>query len=183
MEYPLYKPDDYETKLVIIYTLKKLKKRANYQAISQVVSSAVDVQYFEMQEYLQALVEMGSVLEKNEDEETFYSLTGLGEESCEFFSNRIPNSVRDKIEAAALLINNDTSDINRIYADYLPINENEYRIECGIMENKLKLIDFQMYAGPKERAKEMCAFFKEHPDEFYMHIVKFFEDRHDSDEN
>jgi len=183
MEYPLYKPDDYETKLVIIYTLKRLKKRANYQAISQVVSSSVDVQYFEMQEYLQALIEMGSVEEKAEEEETFYSLTQLGEESCEFFSNRIPPSVRDKIETAAYLINNDTSDINRIYADYLPINENEYRIECGIMENKLKLVDFQMYAGPKEHAKEMCAFFKEHPDEFYMHIVRFFENTEDSDKN
>ncbi len=175
MEYPLYKPDDYETKLVIIYSLKKLKKQCTYQSISQVVSSAVDVQYFEMQEYLQALMEMGSVSEKTEDEQTFYKLTDLGEESFEFFSNRIPPSVREKLDEAARLINNDTSDINRVYADYLPINENEYRIECGIMENKLKLIDFQMYAGPKDRAKEMCAFFKEQPDEFYMHIVKFFE--------
>ncbi|MBQ4526869.1 MAG: DUF4364 family protein [Clostridia bacterium] len=177
-----YKPDDYEAKLVLIYSLSNLKKNPSYAILSQVVSSGVDIQYFEMQEYLHALIDMKSVEEIQEGDEFVYSLTPLGEESCEFFSNRIPASVREKIENAAASVNNDRTDQNRVYADYIPINENEYKIECGIMENNLKLLDFEMYAGSKEKAKKMCACFKEHTDEFYVHVIKFFDDNSNKDE-
>lgn len=172
----LYKPDDYETKLIIFYSLKNLKKSPTYTILSQVVSSSVDVQYFELQEYLQALVEMGSVAETQIGNEFVYSLTPMGEESCEFFSSRIPASVRDKIKDAASLVNNDKSDINKVYADYIPINEKEYKVVCGIMENNMKMLDFEMYAGEKDRAKKICEYFKEHTQEFYMSIVANIED-------
>lgn len=172
----LYKPDDYETKLIILYALKNLKKSPNYTILSQVVSASADVQYFEMQEYLQALVEMGSVEETKIGDEFVYSLTCMGEESCEFFSSRIPASVRDKIVEASREINNDKSDINKVYADYIPINEVEYKVVCGIMEENVKLLDFEMYAGEKERAKKICEYFKEHTKEFYMSIVANIEE-------
>ena len=174
--YHLYKLDDYETKLTVLYALKNLKQSPSYAILSQVVSSSVDVQYFELHEYLQALVEMGSVEEVSLNGGTLYAITTLGVETCEFFSNRIPASVREKIENGAKLVNNDKSDENKVYADYIPINENEYKVVCGIKENNLKLLDFQMYVGPKERAKKICAYFKDHTNEFYMNIVAHLEE-------
>lgn len=175
MEYK-YKPDDYEAKLAVLYSMSNLNKNPNYTILSQVVFAGVDISYFELQEYLHALIEMKSVEEIKEGDEYVYRLTSIGEETSEFFSNRIPASVRDKIENAAKSINGDRSGENKVYADYIPINENEYKIECGIMENNLKLLDFEMYAGTKEKAKTMCTYFKEHTDEFYVHIVKFFDE-------
>ena len=172
----LYKPDDYETKLVILYALKNLKQSPNYPTLSQVVSQSVDVQYFELQEYLHSLIDIKSVEEFKIGDEFVYTLTRMGEETCEYFSSRIPASVRDKIAAAASEVNNDTSDINKVYADYIPINEAEYKVVCGIMENNVKLLDFEMYAGGKDRAKKICRYFKEHTNEFYMNIVKNIEE-------
>ncbi len=174
--YHLYKLDDYETKLVILYSLHNLKMSPNYATLSQVVSSSADVQYFELQEYLEALLEMGSVKESVVSGENIYSITTLGEETCEYFSKRIPASVREKVENAAKLVNNDKSDQNKIYADYIPINENEYKVVCGIKEENVKLLDFEMYAGSKERAKKICAYFKDHTNEFYMNIVSHLEE-------
>ena len=174
--YHLYKLDDYETKLTVLYALNNLKESPTYATLSQVVSSSVDVQYFELQEYLQALVEMESVEEIGAGGATLYSITTLGEETCEYFSNRIPASVREKIVDAAKLVNNDKSDENKVYADYIPLNENEYKVVCGIKEDNVKLLDFQMYVGPKDRAKKICAYFKDHTHEFYMNIVAHLEE-------
>lgn len=176
MLYHLYKLDDYETKLTVLYALNNLKQSPTYTILSQVVSSSVDVQYFELQEYLQALVEMESVEEAEIDGITVYVITELGVETCQYFSNRIPASVREKVVEAAKLVNNDKSDQNKVYADYIPINEKEYKVVCGIMEDNVKLLDFQMYVGPKDRAKKICAYFKDFTNEFYMNIISHLEE-------
>ncbi len=167
----LYKPDEYEAKLIILFALQNLKKSPKYQVLSEVVSQSVDVQYFELEQYLKSVIEIGSVEEYKIEKEFVYSLTKLGEETCEYFSSRIPASVREKIINASREINNDTSDLNKIYADYIPINEVEYKVVCGIMENGIKLLDFELYAGEKERAKKICSYFKANTQEFYMNIV------------
>ncbi len=172
----VYKPGDYEAKLIILFALKNLKQSPNYQILSQVVSQSADVQYFELQQYLDALIEIKSVEEFKIGEEYVYTLTNMGEETCEYFSSRIPLSVRESIIEASREINNDKSDINKIYADYIPINEREYKVVCGIKENNVKLIDFEMYAGDKEKAKKVCAYFKNHTKDFYMNIVKYIEE-------
>ena len=167
----LYKPDDYEAKLIILFALKNLKKSPNYQILSQVVSQSADIQYFELEQYLKSVIEIGSAEEYTIDKDLVYSLTKLGEETCEYFSSRIPPSVREKIVNAAREVNDDTSDLNKVYADYIPINEIEYKVVCGIMENGIKMLDFEMYAGEKERAKKICSYFKANTREFYMNIV------------
>ncbi len=171
----VYKPDDYESKLIILFALKNLKQSPNYQVLSQVVSQSADIQYFELQEYLKAVIDIGSAEEFKIGEEYVYTLTHMGEETCEYFSSRIPASIRESIISAAREINNDTSDLNKVYADYIPINEIEYKVVCGIMENGVKLLDFELYAGEKERAKKICSYFKAHTRDFYMNIVENIE--------
>lgn len=178
----LYKLDDYENKIVILYSLKRIKQNPTYQILSQVVSASVDVAYFEMQSYLNELIEMGSVKEFKIGEEYVYSLTEMGEESSDFFNDRLPNTVREKIEYEASVINNDKSEYNKICADYIPLNENEYKVECKILENNVKMLDFSMYVGPKEKAQKMCSYFKNHTNEFYMDLLKYFEEHIDQGE-
>ena len=170
-----YKPDDYETKLIILYSVQNLKKSPSYTLLSQVVTGAADINYFEIQGYIDELIGLKSIEEYIVDGETVFSLTESGEEMCEYFAMRIPASIRQKIEDSADKINNDTSDRNKIFADYIPISETEYKVHCGILENNLSLLDFEMYAGPKERAKKICEYFKENTGDFYMNIIENIE--------
>lgn len=171
-----YKPDDYETKLIILCALHDLKKSPTYQILNQVVYAGADISYFEMQPYLDDLIEMGSVEEFSIDKSKVYTATETGEEAYEFFSQRIPASVREKIKNAAEDVNGDKSDENKIYADYIPINaEEEYKVVCGVLENNIKIVHFEMYVGPKERAKNICKYFKTHTSEFYADLVSMLE--------
>ena len=170
-----YKPDDYETKLIILYSIKQLNKSPSYHLLSQVITSAADINYFEIEGYISDLTQLGSIEEYIVEGESVFSLTGAGMEMCEYFETRIPASVREKIEMSAAQINNDKSDRNKIIANYIPISEYEYKVHCGIMEDNIKLLDFEMYAGSKEKAKEICAYFKEHTKEFYVAIIEHLE--------
>ena len=171
-----YKPNDYETKLIILCALHDLKKSPTYQILNQVVYAGADISYFEMQPYLDDLIEMGSVEEFSIDESKVYTATDTGEEAYEFFSQRIPASVREKIKNAAEDVNGDKSAGNKIYADYIPINaEEEYKVVCGVLENNIKIVHFEMYVGPKERAKNICRYFKTHTSEFYADLLSMLE--------
>lgn len=170
-----YKPDDYETKLIILYSISNLKKSPSYHLLSQVVTSSADINYFEIQQYIDELAELKSIEEYIVDGETVFSLTESGEEMCEYFAMRIPASIRQKIEDSAYEINSDRSNENKVYADYLPLSETEYKVNCGILENNIRLLDFEMYAGPKDRAKRICKYFKEHTKEFYMELISSIE--------
>ncbi len=173
----LYKPNDYEAKIIIFYALKNLNKSPTYTILSEVVSSGADIQYFELQSYLQELVSMNSIEENKIGDETVYMLTSLGEDYYDFYKDEIMPSVQEKILEAAKRINNDKSEANKVYADYIPINENEYKVVCGIIENNVKLLDFEMYAGAKDKSKKICRYFKEHTNDFYMNIVSYLEDK------
>ena len=170
-----YKPDDYETKLIILYSIKKLNKSPSYSLLSQVITAAADINYFEIEGYMSELSELGSIDEYLIEGEGVFSLTPSGMEMCEYFETRIPASVREKIELSAAEINNDKSDRNKVYANYIPISEQEYKVHCGILEDNVKLLDFEMYAGPKERAKDICQYFKEHTKDFYVAIIEHIE--------
>lgn len=170
-----YKPDDYEIKLIILYSIQNLSKSPSYQLLSQVVTGAADINYFEIQGYIDELVQLKSIEEYIVEGETVYNLTASGEEMCEFFASKLPASIREKIEDSADKINCDESDRNKVYADYIPINEFEYKVNCGILEDNIRLLDFEMYAGPKERAKEICRYFKENTKDFYLAIIDHIE--------
>ena len=104
-----YKPDDYETKLIILYAIQNLKSSPTYNVLSQVVTGAADINYFEIQVYIDELVGLKSIEEYIVDTETVYTLTPSGEEMCEYFSRSIPASIRQKIEDSAYAINGDTT--------------------------------------------------------------------------
>ena len=81
-----YKPDDYETKLIILYSIKNLRQSPSYAVLGQVVTGSADINYFEMQHYIEELLSLKTIEEYKVDNENVYSLTQSGEEMCEFFS-------------------------------------------------------------------------------------------------
>ncbi len=171
-----YRPDDYEAKLIILYTISRLKKSPSYQTLGAIITPAADINYFDMDGYIKELGRLNFLAEYEVDGELVFSLVKAGEEMCEYFSSRIPASIREKIDSASYKINNDRSQENKTYADYIPINELEYKVICGILENNMKVLDFEMYAGSKERAKKICEYFKMNTTEFYQGLITMIDE-------
>jgi len=166
-----YKPTDYEIKLIILYAVKTLKIDANYTILDYVISSSANVNYFELEQYIKNLIDIGNLTERTSGADTVFSITESGEETLGFFSNKIPGSIMERLNDIIFKVNREALSGNKISVDYYPLNENEYTVKISIEEDKKVLMNMEFYAGPKERAREISRYLKANTEDFYKKVA------------
>ena len=77
----------------------------------------------------------------------------------------------ERLDAKITEINREEAIGNRIFADYYPINENEYIVKFSLEEGKTLLMSMEIYAGSMDRAKKMCAYLKSNTGDFYKKVA------------
>lgn len=170
MEYA-YKPTDYEIKLIILYTVKSLKIGASYTILDYVISSSANVNYFELEQYIRGLIDIGNLSELDVENEMVFSITDSGEETLTFFENKIPGSIKVRLDEKIDDINKKEMSGNKFYADYVPISENEYVVKCSMQENGITIFKLEFYAGSKQNAMDICKHLKQNTGDFYRKFV------------
>ena len=100
-----YKPTEYEIKLIILFTIKSLKKNADYTLLDYVISQAANINYFELEPYIAELISKDNLMEYEADGKTYFSIKESGEETLEFFTHKIPGSIRLRLEETIKAIN------------------------------------------------------------------------------
>ena len=174
MEY-IYKPTEYEIKLIVLYTIKSLKVSANYTLLDYVISSAANVNYFDLEQYIASLIDKNNLMEYEADGNVYFSITDSGEETLEFFSHKIPASIRGRLDEKIRNINLKENLGNKVVADYFPINEKEYTVKLTMEESGLTLMEIELYAGNKERAIAMCSYLKKNTSQFYADVSRLID--------
>lgn len=174
MEPLKYRPNenDEDIKLMVLYAIGRLKVSATYTRIFHVLSAAADVSYCLLTVPLSDLIESGNVEELSFDGQTVFSLTAQGNETLNFFSDRILRSIRVRMQSEIDRINSEVLSGNRLDASIVPLNQDEYLVKAEITEDKIPLLKFEMYAGNKERAKKIVKNFKEHTSLMYLKVMQ-----------
>ena len=167
-----YTPTEYEIKLMVLYTVKNLKVASNYTMLDFVISSSADVNYFELERYITDLMSTQNLTSYSADGDKFYAITEAGEETVGFFERKIPGSIRLKLKDKIDEINRENARGNKIFADYIPINENEYSVKLSLEDNGAVILNLEFYAGPKERASEICTYLRKNTTEFYKAFME-----------
>lgn len=167
----MYKPNEYEMNLIILYTVLHLKTGATYTILDYIVSRTVDINYFALQSYLEALIDSENLAELTVDDKKIYSLTTAGEETIGFFADRIPPSIRDRLDEYVREINKKENVSSDISCDYYPISEREYSVKLNIKENDVTMLNIELYVGDRERAKRISEHLKEHTTQVYSQII------------
>ncbi len=171
MEYT-YMPTEYEIKLIILFSIKSLKVSADYTLLDYVISSAANVNYFELEEYITSLIDKDNLMEYEADGKRYFSITESGEETLGFFEHKIPGSIKSRLQEIIKEINLKEKLGNKVFADYEPINENEYIVKFSMEEGGVKLMALEIYAGDKRRAIDICSYIKNNTASFYTDITK-----------
>lgn len=167
----MYKPNEYEMNLIILYVVSGLKTGATYTILDYIVSRTVDINYFALQNYLMALIESENLTELTVEGEKIYSLTEGGRETIGFFADRIPMSIRDRLDIHIRETNEKENVSTEILADYFPINEKEYSVKLNIKENDITMLNVEMYVGDRERAKLICEYLTANTAPVYSEII------------
>lgn len=170
----MYKPDQSEIKLMLLYAINSLNTEATYTLLDFVVKDSAHINYFELQKYVEMLVDTGDLKEiKTSENAIIYSLTNTGEETLKFFSDKIPFSIREALDKKIFEINKNQKSANEIRADFFAISKDEYAVKFLVKEKGVTLLNMEVYAGSRERAKKLASTINENPDSFFTGLNKY----------
>lgn len=170
MPYEFKEPS--EIKLIILYLIKSFNGPLDNGQITDLFMYHSFVDYFTMQEYLDEMDKAGLVDIYMEDGVRKYILTGLGQNSLEFFADRLPKTVRERLLMSVRRYQKRLKNQLEVQANYHAENELEYMMDCAIYESGVPLLTLKISAGSKDAAMKMAARFKEEPQKIYSEIIR-----------
>lgn len=163
--------DKIDVKLIVLFIIDNFKMPVPNSFLVDTLALEPFVNYFDLQQQIAELSEEGLVTYYTEDCDRFFSLTKKGSEALEFFSVRIPKTVRERLLHAIKIKVKELKNALSIKADYKKINDIEYNISLGISEGNFDMFNVSLSVADELMAKKMCASFKENPQSLYSEFL------------
>ncbi|MCL2604341.1 MAG: DUF4364 family protein [Defluviitaleaceae bacterium] len=171
---PEYK--DVENKLIILYLLNRMVLPMSRGQIAEMVLSGEFMDFFTLQQNLSEMVEIGFLDASQENaadnNTTRYTATEDGANTLEFFERRIAFSTRQAINRYA---NENRQKIKKDYektATYFPDeNNDEFRVKCGVYEDKRALLELFISVDTREQAKFIQTNWQKNASVLYGQII------------
>jgi len=169
---------DEENKLLIMYLISRMEFPMSRAQITDFIMEKELMTYYTLEETLAAVVELGyleAVKETDAQDEntTVYFITEEGITTLDYFESHIPKPVRQVITN---YIEENRGKIKKAYetvANYMPnIENNEYRVKCGVYEDKRAIIEIFVSVDTREQAKLIQANWRANASGLYLKIIE-----------
>ena len=158
-------------KLVILYMLNRVDFPLTNAQISSFFLEKNYTNYFTIQQVLNELIDTDLLSVNTVRNTSYYHVTTEGDETLEFFVNKIPGPIIDDVDT--FLIENKYELRNEVgtISDYYRSSTQEYIVHCQVKEGKSTLIELNLAVTTKEEAEMMCNNWKEASQEIYAHVI------------
>lgn len=167
--------DPVEIKLLILYLMKQANQPLTAAEITDIVLADSLLDFFETHHYIGALLEEEQI---EEVEERTYQLTEAGHQAIEFFENRLPYSMLEKIRDRINAFQKKELMDHLITADYFPLSDTEYQIYLTLKEsNEAVPFELKFTVTGKDTAKNICRRWKEDYATYYGKLIALFSQR------
>ncbi len=163
-----------EMKFAVLYAIRQYKAPMSENRIYEIITWEKQIiEYFDLSGVVAELKEDGYIEEKFYRNEAALCLTEIGEQADLFFKNRVPYSVRERIDSAIGHIRYDElADPNAVRGEVVLAAEERYMAKCSISENKVPVLELSLTMGKRVQAQKVADYFKAHADEIYEGILK-----------
>lgn len=157
---------------IILFTMAEAKRSLTHNQLTSLVLDRCNISFTDFSIGLDNLINIG-LLARYKPEETLYiyELTEKGAEANGFFYRSIPIYIREQIATYIAPFFREEIRKNSTKSEILPINEQEFMVQCAIYDNKTPLMELNFYAGSRKTAAQMARHFKEHQDEIYQAVL------------
>ncbi len=167
--------DPTDIRFVILLTLSLSTRPLSDSEITEIILNNTSINFFDLEEQLDALVTLKEVeKESYSDRQTVFLLSSDGKKTIHFFYKKVPFSVREKLKESVQELLKKEDIKKQVTAEVIPVNFDEYAINCTLNDAGLPLLSFVMYAGSQETAKKMAAHYQKHADEIYQTLLNSF---------
>lgn len=162
-----------EMKFAILYTLKRYNEPITMSVLGEILAWERNVMgYFDLAELLNELTEDGYVEEKYYRNNKCCCLSGRGADTNEFFFERVPKSIRRKIdETVGNLKFAEQTDPNAVTTEIVPVAEQQYMASLRMLDAGTPLLELSVFAGSRAEADRAAAALKRHASKIYDDIV------------
>lgn len=166
-----------ENKVLILYILDQTNKPITNDNLYKLVLSAVDMNYFYFQQFLLDLISTKFVISYKKEAQIIYELTELGKNTLDLTLDILPGIVKLKVDTNLKNTLELVEEEHSIIAEYTPKNENNYIINCKIVENNETVFEIKTFAYSREQAKEIVDNWKNNADKIYPEVLELLHSR------
>ena len=158
-------------KLIGLYLLSKVNFPLTNSQISEFILEQGYTTYFHLQEAFHELVDSHLVSLETRRNTTYYSLTAEGENTLTYFSNLIPDVIR---EEADNYLKENKYELRNEYStrsDYYQ-NGEDYLVRCEVLEQGAHLIDLSLTVPTEEAARTIASHWNKKSQDIYSYLMK-----------
>lgn len=163
-----------QDKLIILHAIKRLSKSITNLQMVDLILETTGIDYFSLQTLLIELQEKQLISLISTNENRYYKITESGEEMLSSLSNLIPGFLLKRINSKINAIQKKLEQKTVIWADYTPISDDSFVVDCKISENDQVLVNLSLNVPTKEQAINICNKWYENPSRYYGDIIKIF---------
>ncbi len=169
-----------ENKVLILYILDQTHKPITNDNLYKLVLSAIDMNYFYFQQFLLDMINTKFIVSYIKEDQLIYELTDLGKNTLDLTLDILPGIVKLKVDTNLKSTLEKVEEEHSIISEYTPKSENNYVINCKIVENNETVFEVKTLAYSREQAKDIVENWKNNAEKIYPKILDLL---HDSNEN
>ncbi|NLM47780.1 MAG: DUF4364 family protein [Epulopiscium sp.] len=158
-------------KLILLYLLHKIQIPISHAQITDFIMEKGYIDYFSLQQYLTELSVSNLIIKEQDNHTTRYTIADKGINTLEYFSNRIPASIKSEIDGYIQKNRRRLKNELEVSAEYFPNASNEYIVKCTIKEDERSLIHLEINTASKEQAKNICSNWENNAQALYQSIL------------
>ena len=161
-------------KLMILYLLHSVKYPLSNSRLSGFFLDNEYTTYFTLQQCINDLVEASLISAEHSQSTTRYEITEEGNQTLNFFSQDIPELVREDID---LFLSKNKSRLQSeaaLYSDYSETDTKEYLVQLESRENRTRLCRVELTVPDEESAKALCLKWEAKHQKVYTYLLQEF---------
>lgn len=159
-------------KLIVLYMLRRIEFSMTLAQISEFVLGKDYTDYFTLTSSLGELEDAGLVHTEKVRNSTFYTITPEGEETVDFFRNRISPDLRADIVGYLKVNRLRLRDETAARSDYRRLSSGEYEVRCTLREQDSEIVDLKLVLPLKEQAEEVANRWEARHEDVYAYIMQ-----------
>jgi len=163
--------DDVQTRLVILYALKKFKIAMSEELLCKSLVWGGIIDYFTMMDFLIDMEKSEMTAETAIDGKRCYDITDKGLQMVDTLAYKIPYIARESIDDAAFDTLDELKRGPEIAADIVPVDYKNFLAKCGIYDRGMPLMEISLLAGSRQAAFKISEQFKKDAADLYKTIL------------
>ena len=160
-----------ENKVLILYVLSRVDKPITNDTLYTILSSAIDLNYFYFEQFLLDLINVKYVICYEKETQNVYEITETGRNTLDLTLDILPGIIKLKVDTNFKSKIESFENEESIVAEFTPKSENEYDVECRIIDQGEVVFEIKTLAYSREQAQHIVENWKQNAGTLYPKLL------------